>query len=67
MVANWHVDASLSVLPDLQSHAGINLTFGKVFPISISHKQSINTRSSTEAGLVAADVAMGPILGQKTS
>ena len=62
VVANWHVDASFAVHPDLRSHTGIGVTFGKGFPINISHKQSINTRSSTEAELVAADDAMGPIL-----
>ena len=65
MVVNWHVDASFAVHPDMRSHTGISVTFGKGFPINISRKQSINTRSSTEAELVAADDAMGPILWTK--
>jgi len=27
MVANWHVDASFSVHPDMRIHTGISLTF----------------------------------------
>jgi len=65
MVANWDVDASFAVHPDMQSHTGISVTFGKGFPINISCKQSNNTRISTEAELVAADGAMGPILWTK--
>jgi len=61
----WHVDASFVVHPDMWSHTGISITFGKGFPINISCKQSINTRSSTEAELVAANTAMGPILLMK--
>jgi len=65
VVANWHVDASFAVHPDIRSHTGIGVTFGKGFQINISHKQSINTRSSTEAELVAANDAMGHILWTK--
>jgi len=27
MVANWHVDSSFAVHPDMQSHTGISVTF----------------------------------------
>jgi len=55
MVANWHVDVSFAVHADMWSHTGLSLTFGKIFPINISCNQCINTWSSTEAELVAAD------------
>ena len=59
MVANWQVDASFAVHPDIRSLTGISLTFGKGFPINI--KLRINTQSLTEAKLLSADDAIGPI------
>jgi len=41
LVADWHVDALFAVHPDLRSFTGISVTFGKGFPINISHNQSI--------------------------
>ena len=38
------------------------MTLGKVAVTSISRKQNLNTRSSTEAELVAVDDIMGPML-----
>ena len=36
----------------MRSHTGATMTLGKGIPFSISRKQKINTRSSTEAELV---------------
>ena len=47
----WHVDAAFAVHPDFNSHTGGILTMGR-----------FNTRSSTEAELVAADDNTGPML-----
>ena len=49
---------------DFRSHRGTgsSMTYGRGVPISQSHKQKLNTRSSTEAEVVGVDDAMGPIL-----
>ena len=47
---------------NLRSHTGMTLTLGKGAAITMSSKQKLNTRSSTEAELVAADDAVGPML-----
>jgi hypothetical protein len=62
MTAKWFVDASFAVHHDYRSHTGAIMTLGKGSIVSISRKQSINTRSSSEAELVAADDAAGPLL-----
>lgn len=59
---NWWVDASFAVHPDLRSHTGATMTLGRGCPVSISTKQKINMRSSTEAELVGVNNAMGLIL-----
>ena len=46
----------------MYSHSGIYLTVGKGTTYSGSSKQKLNTKSSTEAELVAFDDAMGQIL-----
>jgi len=51
----WHLDASFAVHHDMKSHTGALLTLGKGAVQSISVKQKINTRSSTEAELVSTD------------
>eukprot|EP00934_Nitzschia_sp_Nitz4_P004202 Nitzschia sp. Nitz4//scaffold466_size5842//986//4399//NITZ4_009198-RA/size5842-processed-gene-0.7-mRNA-1//-1//CDS//3329552510//4192//frame0 len=51
----WYIDASYAVHNDYRSHTGAILTMGKGAIHSISSKQKINTRSSTEAELVAVD------------
>jgi hypothetical protein len=42
-------------------HTGGGLTLGRGFPISVSTKQKLNTRSSTESELVGVDDMM-PII-----
>ena len=62
LIAKWYPDAAFAVHPDMKSHTGYILTLGKGAIISASRKQSLNTRSSTEAELVGADDAAGPML-----
>ncbi len=54
-VLKWYVDASFAVHKDYKSHTGGGLTMGGGFPISVSRKQKLNTKSSTVAELVGAD------------
>jgi hypothetical protein len=51
----WYPDAAFAVHQDMKSHTGAVLTLGKGAMQVISAKQKLNTRSSTEAELVAAD------------
>jgi hypothetical protein len=62
LVARWYVDAAFAVHPDMKSHTGYVMTLGKGAVVSSSRKQTLKTRSSTEAELVAADDAAGPML-----
>ena len=61
-VIQWYVDASFAVHNDFKSHTGAVMTFGQGAVQSISRKQKLNTRSSTEAELVGADDAATMIL-----
>jgi hypothetical protein len=61
----WYVDAAFGVHPDYRSHTGAVMTMGKGAVFSISRKQKMNTRSSTEAELVAADDVVGSIVWTK--
>ena len=54
-VVNWHVDASFAVHEDMKSHTGGTMSVGKGSVIATSHKQKIDTRSSTKAELVGVD------------
>ena len=62
MVLHWYWDASFAVHPDYKSHTGGTLTMGKGCILSSSKKQKLNTRSSTEAKLVAVDDGMSLML-----
>jgi len=64
-VAKWWIDSSFAVHPDFKSHTGGNLSFGGGSPVTISRKQKLNTRSSTESELVGADGASTMILWTK--
>jgi hypothetical protein len=61
----WSVDASFAVHPDFKSHTGAVQTFGHGAVQSMSKKQKLNTRSSTESELVAADDAVTQVLWMK--
>ena len=54
----WYVDASFAVHPDFKSHTGGTVQ-------SISRKQRLNTKSSTESELVGADDVSTMILWTK--
>ena len=61
-IQQWWVDSSYAVHPDFKSHTGIAMSMGKGTPIASSHKQKMNTISSTEAELVGASEATQYIL-----
>jgi hypothetical protein len=61
----WHVDAAFAVHPDFRSHTGGMLSMGTGAITTVSRKQGMNTRSSTEAEIVAADEMVGPMLWTK--
>ena len=55
LLCKWYPDAAFAVHSDFKSHTGAVLTLGKGAVNTISAKQKLNTRSSTEAELVGAD------------
>ena len=61
----WYINAAFAVHPDFKSHTGGNMTFGIGVVQSISQKQKLNMRSSTELELVGADDVAAPILWMK--
>ena len=61
----WHVDAAFAVHDDFKSHTGATMMLRKGAVVSMSRKQKLNTKSSTEAELVAADNAASMILWTK--
>ena len=54
-VIKWYVDVAFAVHPDFKSHTGGIMTYGGGAAQSMSRKQKLNTRSSTESELVGAD------------
>lgn len=54
-IIKWYVDASFAIHDDFKSHTGAIMSMGKGALQSISRKQKLNTRSSTEAELVGVD------------
>ena len=59
---SWWIDASFAVHPNMRSHTGATMSMGKGCPISISTKQKLNTRSSTEAEVVGVNDGMYLVL-----
>ncbi len=57
----WYVDASFAMHPNMRGHTCGGLTLGRGFSISVSTKQKLNTRSSTDSELVGVDDMM-PII-----
>jgi hypothetical protein len=58
----WYTDASFAVHPDFRSHTGAVMTMGAGAVTSVSRKQQMNTRSSTEAEVIAADEVVGSMV-----
>jgi hypothetical protein len=58
----WYVDVSFAVHPNMRGHTGGGMTMGRGFPISVSTKQKLNTKSSTESESVGIDNMMPIIL-----
>jgi hypothetical protein len=58
----WYTDASFAVHPGFRSHTGPVKTMGARAVTSISLKQGMNTRSSTEAEVIAADEVVGSMV-----
>ena len=54
-VLKWYTDVGFAIHPDFKSHTGGDLTFGRGCPLSLSRKQRLNTRSSTDSELVGTD------------
>ena len=61
-VTKWYIDASFAVHPDFKSHTGAVMTYGEGTVQSVSSKQKLNTRSSTESELVGCDDVMTKVL-----
>jgi hypothetical protein len=57
-VIKWWIDASFAVHPDMRSHTSGTMSLGKGSVYSLSRKQRLNTKSSTEAELVGVDDGM---------
>jgi hypothetical protein len=60
-ILKWWADVSFAVHPNMRGHSGGGLSLGSVFFIVSSTKQKLNTRSSTETGIVGADDFMTAI------
>ncbi len=58
----WYVNALFAVHPNMRGHTSGGMTMGRGFPISVSTKQKLNTKSSTGKVLVGVDSMMPIIL-----
>lgn len=61
----WYLDAAFAVHKDFRSHTGANMTLGAGAIYSVSTKQKVNTRSSTEAEFIAVDDIISKVLWTK--
>ena len=58
----WWVDASYAVHPNMRGHIGATMTLGKGSIFSLSTKQKLNVKSSTEAELIGINDIIGQII-----
>ena len=61
-IIKWYIDAAFAVHPDMRSHTGAYMTMGEGAAQSMSAKQKMNTRSSTEAELAGVDAALSNVI-----
>jgi hypothetical protein len=61
-VIKWWINGSFATHPDMKSHTGGTMSMGKGSVYSTSTRQKLNTKSSTEAELVAVDDCMPQVL-----
>lgn len=61
-ICKWYIDTSYAVHPNMRSHTCSMLTLGKGTIQGKSIKQKINTKSSTEAELIAGDDVLPDLL-----
>ena len=64
-VIKWRADGSFAVHRDMKSHTGGMMSMAKGAVCSSSMRQKLNTKSLTEAELVAADDVLPRILWTK--
>ena len=64
-IVKWWVDGSYAIHKDCRSQTGGAMSMGKGSIISNSHKQSLNTKSSTETEVVAVDDRLPQMLWSK--
>ena len=64
-IIKWSLNATFAVHPDMKSHTGATMTLGKGSIQSVSTKQKVNTRSSTEAELVLGDDIISKVMWTK--
>jgi len=65
IIISVYPDSAFAVHQDMKSHTGVSYALGKGSVNTISAKQKLNTKSSTEAELVGADDAVTPALWMK--
>ena len=58
----WHCDAAFAFHDDFRSCTGSTFTMGDGAITSMSRKQAMNTRSSTEVEVVATDEIVSPMI-----
>ena len=61
----WYIDAAFGVHEDMRSHTGACMTLGKGMICTFLNKQKVNSRSSTEAELIAVDDKVSKVMWTK--
>ena len=61
-IVKWRVDASYDIHDDHKGHTGAMITLGEGAVISMSNKQQLNVKISTEVKLVGSYDALGQVI-----